>query len=266
MGGFISLLKLLMISDFIAILLFFSIFSILYSTTKEGWDQAFWLNVGTSVFSTLLFILSVDKLLKIKQNQERLRMQKFGVRLLKGTMENHVRILANMYKASIKNKPDTQKQDLQSFFDKQFAEEIVFLNLMAKAPTYPNMTWKEHLDKECESLVSTIQNTCQKYVDFFDRDLFEALENLSRSDLILFLKWSDLAPKFAQEVLGEVMTEFPFGIDLPMYQHTELLVDICKKFNDILPPNESVNIPHDLWSEYMAPAVGESRCVNYGKQ
>jgi hypothetical protein len=75
-----------------------------------------------------------------------------------------------------------------NFFDSRIGKIIFFLNLENAAPAVPKRSWRAYLTQQASDIEQKIDRCLQRYSIFMDPELIHILQNLERTDFLLFSK------------------------------------------------------------------------------
>jgi len=78
----------------------------------EGW-RAFSLNLGTEITGILLTVWLIDAVIRGKEARDQERYRRIALQQLYVPLIRHLRLLSDMYKASMERKPDREISSLQ---------------------------------------------------------------------------------------------------------------------------------------------------------
>ena len=101
----------------------------------QGWLD-FLLSVGTSFLVIIIVFILVESVIRQREEQERDKEKKkrdkyraVALRRLRIPLNHHLRLLSNMYKASVEQKPDRQIKNLDDLFNEDHLAQITHLDL-----------------------------------------------------------------------------------------------------------------------------------------
>jgi hypothetical protein len=250
-------------------------FYILLPTSLEGW-RAFGLSLGTEIVGILLTVLLIDAVIRRKEARDQERYRRIALRQLRIPLTHHLRLLSNMYKASVERKPDREIASLQDLFSEDYFEQITYFNAMGPSPAAPPpldpdflakdkrpppIPWYQYLSTEVEHFKKDLEDVVDNYGRHLDPDTLDLLAQLSRSGFVNSVGHLPLTATMLRG-WGHQGAHNPFVVepDMPlMRDHARAFSKLVDIYNEEAPDDRKVRIRGNIWSDNSAPAIGSSR-------
>ncbi|MBP2650761.1 MAG: hypothetical protein H6Q74_1586 [Firmicutes bacterium] len=227
-----------------------SIGLIYYSSLIKDWEQSLYLNIGTSLLCSLLFLCSVDFILKRNAKNDQKQRAALAFKRLKWPLIRHLEMFRDMYKASSKDDEFIQYDTFEEMFCEKYFNTIVHLNIGSKAPVFPYISWENFFYSSVSTFSSELNSIIDKFGMVLTKDELTLLEDIINSPLSIFTK---------QLPIASFGNKFPF---YPIYKmgvknYIILLIKLLNIINQYLDKAETIY--KVTFEANTAPTIGESR-------
>lgn len=250
--------KLIKLSDCFFLLSVFSIFAILNSTVKDGWDQNFWMNMGTGLLCSLLLIFTADFIIKKDKQLDIRRRKQIAFKRLRRPIVAYLSVLAQMYKATTVS-PDTNFKSPHELINDEFLDVISHLNLLSEAPIFPSRTWSQYLSEGTNQFKVSVESVITNYGDIIDAELLEILENINDDPFVKFVfTLPNVHIMLMQREVQQTVLPFCFANSVGQ-QHFLLLLKLVEFYNLNSDCAKIEQIPINLLADHESPRPGVSR-------
>ena len=235
----------------------------------EGW-RAFFLNMGTEIVGIGLVIALIDTVIRRREERQRKRYRSVALQQLRLPLKNHLRLLSDMYKASVERKPDSEIASLDDLFNEDYFEQITYFNAMgpsgASSGVYqPPIPWFQYLKYESEKFREDLERVVDKYAMHLDPDTLDLVEQLANSAFINHGRFQLPVMVANLQSSGHQGTYNPFMAEHHMHtvrDHTRVFTKVVDIYNMEAPDDRKVLVRDKrIWADNVAPAVGSSRAL-----
>jgi hypothetical protein len=235
----------------------------------EGW-RAFFLNMGTEIVGIGLVIALIDTVIRRREERQRKRYRSIALQQLHLPLKNHLRLLSDMYKASVERKLDSEIASLEDLFSEDYFEQITYFNAMgpsgASSGVYqPPIPWFQYLKHESDKFREDLERIVDKYAMHLDPDTLDLVEQLANSAFIndgrfhLPMVVTSLQSSGHQGPYNHFMAE---DHTHTVRDHTRGFTKVVGVYNKEAPDDRKVLVRDKrIWADNVAPAVGSSRAL-----
>lgn len=247
-----------------------------------GW-RGLALNLGTEILGILLTVLLIDAVIKRKEARDQKRYRRIALQQLRIPLFHHLRLLANMYKASVERKPDREISNLRDLFSEDYFEQITYFNAMGPSPKDVPMSlravtlgaqqrwipWYQYLSTEVKQFKEEVDRVVDKYAMYLDPETLDLLEQLANSPVVFTVSQLPSTATMLSETWGAQQAYNPFILEdaedveddeRVVRKHTDVFSKVVDIYNKEAPDDRKVLIRnYKMWSDGVAPAVGSSR-------
>ena len=246
------------------------------SPTLEGW-RAFALNLGTEILGILLTVLLIDAVIRRKEKRDRAWYRRIALQQLRIPLNNHLRLLSDMYKASVERKPDREISNLRGLFSEDYFEQITYFNAMGPSPAAHPMPlssvssgaqrrwipWYQYLSTEVKQFKEEVDRVVDKYALYLDPETLDLLEQLANSPVVMSVGHLPMSATMLLQTWGPQQAYNPFIVEDDariVRKHTDVFSKVVDIYNKEAPDDRKVLIRnYKMWSDGVAPVVGSSR-------
>jgi hypothetical protein len=240
----------------------------------QGWRD-FLLSVGTNILVIIIVFILVESVIRQrearerdKEKQERDKYRAIALRRLRSPLSQHLRLLSDMYKASVERKPDRQITNLDDLFNEDYFEQIAHLDLGRPGPASsgigrPAIPWFQYLDLKVGEFREDLERVADRYAGYLGADTADVVEELLHSQFVGYIR---SLPTLVTSLRNPPMAKMPpwsgaLNLLHPhvLREHTRLfsrLVDAC---NAYAPDNRKVEFRDRMWSNKSHPLIGSAR-------
>lgn len=252
------------------------------SPTLEGW-RAFALKLGTEILGILFTVLLIEAVIRRKEERDRAWhrrrawYRRIALRQLRIPLNNHLRLLSDMYKASVERKPDREISNLRDLFSEDYFEQITYFNAMGPSPAAHPMPlcsvtsgaqrrwipWDQFLSTEVKQFKEEVDRVVDKYAMYLDPETMDLLERLANSPVVMSVGHLPMSATMLLQSWGPQQAYNPFIVEDDariVRKHTDVFSKVVDIYNKEAPDDRKVLIRnYKMWSDGVAPAVGSSR-------
>jgi hypothetical protein len=247
---------------------------IVLPTAPAGWRE-FSLNLGTESTGILLTVVLIDAVIRGKESREQERHRRIALQQLYGPLNDHLRLLSNMYKASVERKPDREISSLQDLFSEDYFEQITYFNVLGPSPSAPppmspsaiasgNMPlpipWYQYLSTEVNEFQDELGDVIDKYGRHLNPDTIGLLSQLSRSGFVNTVCRLPLEGNMSRGWGQWANNPFIMEPSWPQVRdHVRAFSELVDIYNEVAPDDRKLRIRGNIFSDNVKPAVGSSR-------
>jgi hypothetical protein len=232
----------------------------------EGW-RAFALNLATEIVGILLVVWLIDAVLRGRERRERERYRSVALGQLWRPLNRQRNLLFNIYKASVKRKPDREISEVADLFDEDYFAQVAWLDITAEGDTLRSvedekaMPWFECISRQVERFGNDLGRMVDKYATYLDVDTLDAAERLLGSSFVLIVDAGPImvANNRHRGNEGPLALFAGHGRDVAVRDYTDAFSALVEIYNREAPTDRQVRITNDLWSESASPKIGSAR-------
>lgn len=139
-------------------------------------------NAIVQMAGTVIVVLAVDLVVRLRENAARARVARVGISELAICTNRLVDLFASLIKAS---SMDWIPQTFEDLFGDTAAELISHrLELARPAPVFPKTTWRDYLARQATLIKDTLDSVQQRYQAFLPEDALERMAVLRGNALL----------------------------------------------------------------------------------
>lgn len=247
---FVDLIKEKVDSLFICctMMLVISLALIYYSSLKDGWEQGLWLNIGTGIICSLIFLWSVDFVINRKNKLDQKQRAELAFKRLEWPMKLYLDMFRDMYKASAKVDEFVKYSTIEEMFCEKFFETIQHLDIKSKAPIVGDYSWDSFINQNAKVFTSALDSVVDKYGTFMKKEDVELVESIINAKFIQLVK----------QVVAVQHNKVPFlVISIDVVEYIKLLMKLVSIMSKNL--GESRDLNKVIFDDNTLPNVGENR-------
>lgn len=235
---------------------------------ENSFLKDFSLNLSVEIIGIFLTIFLINKVIEIKDENERKKLEQIAFKQLKIPLGKHFRLLFNIYKASVISKPNLDINSMEDLFSNDYYSELKYFDFSKPAPSIVSMTWSYYLSQECEEFKGALDRTIDKYSQFLESDVIDLLERMINSGFLTHilrvqrLMEIDSTLGFSRQYNSFQIAEFHsthldyLDFRKAYIQDFTKLIDI---FNSVVPDDRQIKYSDRLWDNGVAPRIGSAR-------
>jgi hypothetical protein len=151
------------------------------------WWQNMLLNLGTGILGSLIIIYLYNRVLdKIQENEKKQR-ESIAMIQLTVPLKQHFRFLFDMYRCSLKEKPETKFITVEDILEENFYESIKCLDLNKPSPasSIGNIKWYEYIESSCKLFNNVLQEIMNKYAQNLCPQVVKIIEDIRNSAFMI---------------------------------------------------------------------------------
>lgn len=256
--------------------LFFMLFaSIFFSSTCinnylvdraicDEWLQELSINLVAETTGILMVLFSVNKTVRENREKEKSKFKQIAFRQLRFVLRKQIYLFFEMFKASVKAKPEKDYQTLADLFDDTFFDEVHYLDLLKMAPILNSegekIDWLDYLVAECHSLKQALEKVVDRYAVYLESDIVDLMEEITDAPFIRFIT-SIWEAKKRDGLTSE--GDLLFACDNLLRDYTEALVKLVQLYNSNVGSDRKIIIDEGQWKQWWShkgrPQIGDSR-------
>lgn len=235
------------------ILLIISIMIVLCSKNMGGWDQAFWLNIGTGIMCSLLVFLSIDWRIKLNADKERFHRAELAFRRLKSSIGTYLLLYSDMYKASSTLKTFVKYNTFEEMVDGNFYSTVKHLDLLSPSSFYKGPSWYVYFSQCMVNFITQLNDIVEKYGTVMELDDVKLIEDILQSN-------------FSTTIINQGIPNYdgwkkcPFALSclFGIEDHMNFLLKLVKRIDSMIGSNDK-ELNRLQFYDHCNPAVGDSR-------
>jgi hypothetical protein len=226
------------------------------------------LSVGTNILVIIIAFMLVDRVIKQREEQERDKYRAVALRQLRIPLNQHLRLLSNMYKASVERKPDTEISNLDDLFNEDYFEQIAHFDVGRPGPAsggvgQPALPWFQYLYLEVEKFKEDLERVADRYAGYLGADTADVVEELLHSPFVGYIR---SLPTLATTLRNPPLSGMPpwsGALNLlhphTLSEHTRLFSKLVDVYNENALDDRKVVVSDGMWSDNAHPHIGSAR-------
>lgn len=228
------------------------------------WLQDFLINLVAEVLGILLVVFSITRTVQQNREREKKKFREIAFRQLRFVLRKQVSLLFEMYKASCRERPETDYESLPDLFTDRYYEDVQNLDLFKMSPVLTpqgkKMDWLDYLSYECSNLRNALGRVVDRYSFNLDSNVVDALEEVSDAAFIRFISSVWEAKKLnGINSRGDLLSE----CDRLLREYTASLLKLIALYNDSVPGDRQIVLDRSQWNDWWnhngRPQIGDSR-------
>jgi len=174
---------------YVSLLILSGLFLILYLIVlikypNAGRIQSWLSRLTVATLTSYLTAIFVEKSFRDEQKREKERTRSVALRHFRVGLNLHLFHLANMYTASLPERPDLLPKSWEELLSEDFIDAVSYLDYSAQSPTYEDdEDWLQYTAEELDGFHDFIEETINKYGSDMDSDMIGTFQALSGSRL-----------------------------------------------------------------------------------
>jgi len=234
----------------------------------EGWP-GFMLNLATEIVGILLTVGLIDAVIRRREAREQRRYRSLALQQLSSPLRDHLRLLFNIYKASVDKKPDKEISHVEDLFTDDYFEQLTRFDLAGPAPGFLHILWFEYIDMERKKFQNELHRILASYGTHLDHETIATMETLANS---WFLHYAATVPAPTPGIPGSGAREFKKKRPKQAYnllqlsmvmdkvrEHAEAFSRLVATYNMEVPSSHKITIRDFTWKNNVAPRIGSAR-------
>jgi hypothetical protein len=171
---------------------------VILPSAPQGWRD-FLLSVGTNFLVIVIVFILVESVIRQreeqerdKEKQEREKYRAVALRRLRIPLNQHLRLLSDMYKASVERKPDREISNLDDLFNEDYFKQITHFDLGKPSPMrggvgQPALPWFQYLYLEVDRFKEDLDRVVDRYAGYLGADTADVVEELFHSQFVGYI-------------------------------------------------------------------------------
>ena len=255
---------------YVSLLIISGLFLLLYLVVtfrfpNAGRIQGWLSRLTVATLTSYLTAIFVEKSFRDEQRREKERRKSAALRHFQLGLNLHLFHLANMYTASLPERPDSLPKSWEELFSDDFVDTVSHLDYSAQSPTYvDDEDWLLYTAEELDSFHGFVEGTINKYGTDVDSAMIETLQSLSGTSLYSLIipisrRYSppealanNSERKSAAKQVGPASSE-------SVKEHIENVKDMIKLYHGEDTPDILHIEATSIYTEEIKPFVGSAR-------
>ncbi len=219
------------------------------------------LNIIAEIVIIFLVLILIERAVARNKEKERRRIENIAFKLFAVPLHKQIKIFFDIYKSSVKKKPQIVHNKMEEFFNAAFYSNLRLFDFYCAAPiidlTNRKIDWWEYLSNEFNSFKEFNDKILFKYSYYFDTETIILIEKLNDSHFLgMLISYSRIAR--LQPVEHNFFNHLPFKSELKTY--LELLVKLVNLYNKKKSKEDrALGINSFSWDNSISPKIGSSR-------
>jgi hypothetical protein len=234
-----------------------------------GGPRDFTLNLATEIVGILLTVGLIDAVIRRREAREQRRYKSVALQQLFSPLRDHLRLLFDIYKASVQKKPDKEISRVEDLFSDDYFEQLKRFDLAGPAPVTLPILWFEYIDIERKKFQNELHRILATYGTHLNHETIATMEILANS---WFLHYAATMPAPVPGIPGSGAREFRKKRPGQAYnllqttmvldkirEHTEAFSRLLATYNMEVPSSHKITTRDFIWKNNVEPLIGSAR-------
>jgi len=144
-------------------------------------------NLATGFYGSIVVYYLVERSLEKSNERENIRRRKIAFNRIRRPLQDLLRFLWQLYKAS-RLKPDILPSNYEELFSDDYFDSIRYLDFKQNAPVTPRRSWMQYTPQVTNRIQSQFETIIDTYGSFLDTETLEKLEQVYNCHLFPYFR------------------------------------------------------------------------------
>lgn len=252
----------------LAIFLIGSVFlGLSYYFQRDQWILSVFANIGTSLLSTIIIIIFIDRVIYINNKKEKSKIKRTAFISIRFNLQLLLELFIEYYVGSSPNNPEKRCKSFIDMFDDEYYIQLAFLDLAAETSWIKAMDSKLNFAElsyhRIHNFNNDIQNVISKYSIYLSSEIVESFEKMLDSPFVRMVDGFSGSIEMMEKIIGKKVPMNAYsGMNTTKYvkEYIELLINTIEMYNSNLKKEDKkIEIPNPIWGMTMGKEPGFAR-------
>lgn len=227
----------------------------------QVWLSSLMGGLATASLSSYLTAVLINRSFRQQEQERQEQMKNTAYADLRIPIQDHIRLLIEIYIATSEKYPTQQATDYSEFFDNEFINQIQYLEFTQRYPIVREETsWRKHIGEQMKIFQNEVDKNISQYAAWYDPEMVETLRQIRSSTFVSMpIRMVDAGMfgtynsnnRNPRRMFEEMSNRIP--------PHLDLLLEIVNKSQE----NGGFDLQElndfDVWEPTIAPSLGCGR-------